>query len=437
MRSAHWRCLVLVAAVVVLGVAGTAQAQCGPMDVVFVVDTTGSMGGVLKNVTDGLPSIITQVQGASGGDYRLGLLEFGTQVHVIDDMAAGNTDKIKKDIAALTAGGGANEPEASDEAIRTVVESLKASARPSTCGGACQVGDFNATFRPEAAKIIVMVTDARPAGFDDNFDPSDEKNVQSIATEAGGKGIHISAIWVPDAEGTSVGDTIKRIMQEWATLSGGEYLKSNPDGTGVADAIKDIVATCGGAGPTTGGLSLFLDPAQIPLSNGETGDVKVTNFIPGDTKTLSYSTTGLPDDSSVTFTPVKNPDPKGSDQQTMHITIGPDTQAGTYVLNVIAQHGDSGVTQSNYVLVLVDCTPPLILGTGQPRGGANGSTISVSPVGSLGDRYQWYRGHSGSTAFPISGATTSSLTTNGAGDYWVRVTNACGSTDSLTAVVTP
>lgn len=433
MRLAQWRCLVLVAAVVVLGAAGTAQAQCGPMDLVFVVDTTGSMGGSLKNVTDGLPAIITQVATASGGDYRLGLLEFGTQVHVIDDMAAGNTDKIKKDIAALTASGGGNEPEASDEAIKTVVDSLKASDRKPDQ----QVGDFKATFRPEAAKIIVMVTDARPAGFDDAFDDSDEKNVQAVAADAASKGIHISAIWVPDAEGTSIGDTIKRIMQEWATLSGGEYLRANPDGTGVADAIKDIVATCGGAGPTSGGLSLFVDPSEIALSNGESGTIKVTNFIPGDTKTLSYSATGLPDDSSVTFTPVKNPDPKGTDQQTMTITIGPDTQAGTYVLNVVAQHGDTGLTQSNFVLVFVDCTPPLILGTGQPRGSANGATIRVTPVGSLGVRYQWYRGHSGSTAFPISGATTSAFTPTSGGEYWVRITNACGSTDSMTAVVSP
>src|SRR5438552_15594031 len=99
--------IALVAAIALAPTSAFAQAECGPMDVVFVVDTTGSMGGVLDNVKKELPSIISKIQFASGGDFRLGLLEFGTVVHVINDLAAGNTDAVQASIKALNASGGA------------------------------------------------------------------------------------------------------------------------------------------------------------------------------------------------------------------------------------------------------------------------------------------------------------------------------------------
>src|SRR5205814_6685335 len=85
MRPAQCRTLV-IAAIVCLGLAGSAFAQCGPMDVVFVVDVTGSMGGAIDNVKKDLPGIITQIQTASGGDFRLGLVKFDNTVIVVNDM---------------------------------------------------------------------------------------------------------------------------------------------------------------------------------------------------------------------------------------------------------------------------------------------------------------------------------------------------------------
>lgn len=441
MRSTQWRALVIAAAFVVLGTAGVAHAQCGPMDVVFAIDTTGSMGGAIDNVKADLPKIIDAVKSASGGDYRLGLLEVGGPQDgiVIDaDMAAGNTAAIEAAINKFTAGGGAGEPEASDEAINTILHHFKSSDRPSTCtGGPCQVGDFNATFRPDATKVIILITDARPSGYDDVFDVTDEANVQKLATLAGSMGVHIGAIFVPTSAATAFGvtDTVVRIMQEWASLSSGIYLKANPDGTGTSTAINDIIASCGGA--VGGSQSLVLNPTELALANGDTGAVTVQNFAPGNTKTLVYSANGLPSDSSITFTPVKTPDVQGTDQQTMNINIGPDTPAGVYIVNVTTSHSDSGGVQQNFVLVNVDCTPPLILGTGQPSNVANGRAIAVNPVGSLGLHYQWFQGSTGSTAFPIANATSSSFTPSQPGPYWVRVSNACGSTDSATATVNP
>jgi hypothetical protein len=53
--------------------------------------------------------------------------------------------------------------------------------------------------------------------------------------------------------------------------------------------------------------------------------------------------------------------------------------------------------------------------------------------------YQWYTGSSGDTASPVAGATSGTLTTGAltvSTNYWAQITNAGGSADSDTAVIT-
>ena len=44
------------------------------MDIVFVVDYTGSMGDAIDGVKTGLSNLISTINTESGGDYRLGLV---------------------------------------------------------------------------------------------------------------------------------------------------------------------------------------------------------------------------------------------------------------------------------------------------------------------------------------------------------------------------
>jgi len=154
--------------------------------------------------------------------------------------------------------------------------------------------------------------------------------------------------------------------------------------------------------------------------------------------------TGLPDDSTVTFTPngVLGPN---TPIFKMHIKIGPDTPAGAYQLIIHANLGND-LEVLGSMLVIVDCAPPFILGTPGHHPASvtvdSGKTaqLSVSPSGTGGFKYQWYTGHSGATGFPIAGATSASFTTPAITtptEFWVRVTNPCGTADSLTAVVKP
>ncbi|HEV8432965.1 MAG TPA: hypothetical protein VGR95_06085 [Thermoanaerobaculia bacterium] len=84
------------------------------------------------------------------------------------------------------------------------------------------------------------------------------------------------------------------------------------------------------------------------------------------------------------------------------------------------------------------CTPPTI--TSQPQSKTipqgTSTTLTVAATGTAPLSYQWYYGTSGNTGSPIQGATGTSITVGGTYSYWVRVSNACGSVDSVTATVT-
>ncbi len=71
---------------------------------------------------------------------------------------------------------------------------------------------------------------------------------------------------------------------------------------------------------------------------------------------------------------------------------------------------------------------------------ASGASASLSVTASGEDlTYQWYTGNSGDTANPVAGAIGSTLTTNAltsSTSFWVQITNAGGTADSDTAVIT-
>ncbi len=85
----------------------------------------------------------------------------------------------------------------------------------------------------------------------------------------------------------------------------------------------------------------------------------------------------------------------------------------------------------------VACAPAILADPASTAIRAGGSaTLTVSATGEP-LTYQWYLGTTATTNAPIEGATgaSASVTPSQTSAYWVRVTNACGSVDSATAVV--
>jgi hypothetical protein len=100
-----------------------------------------------------------------------------------------------------------------------------------------------------------------------------------------------------------------------------------------------------------------------------------------------------------------------------------------------------GPTDSNTaVLTVPQCETPVILDQPKNVTGTFGTPVSLSVFASGAASYQWYRAQSGDPSNPVSGGTGPVLTftpqATGFTDYWVKITNSCGSRNSNTATVT-
>jgi hypothetical protein len=211
-----------------------------------------------------------------------------------------------------------------------------------------------------------------------------------------------------------------------------------------SDAVLDsavFIAQGGISG--VGAAAVVPSVTELVASSLDSNTIDVIVFGVPDDVTTVMSASGLPSDSTVTFTPNGFLGPN-TPMFKMKIIIGPDTPGATYELSIRA--GIANSEAFGHVSVIVDCRPPMILSLpgNQPASltaDASGkATLKVIPSGSSGFRYQWYQGYTGSTLFPIAGATSQSLTTPAVTtptDFWVRVSNACGSIDSATATVSP
>ena len=213
------------------------KGSCAPLDLAFVVDTTGSMGPAIDNVRAGLDRIVSEAVTVAGGNLRLEVMDFSDDVFVREPFALNNQDRAKAAIRALTLQGGGNLPEASDEALNTAINGLPASARP----GGDQTGDA-VPFRT-GEKIAVLITDALPGGFNDRHTSADKANARRVAEDARAKGIRISSIFVPTG---GRNPEIEKIMKQYATISRGQYRMTKQNGSGTATAIDATIASCAG-----------------------------------------------------------------------------------------------------------------------------------------------------------------------------------------------
>ena len=223
--------------------------KCGPMDVTFAVDNTGSMSGAIMNIQTNIGTIIGEVATASAGDYRLGLITFDDMVNVKRNLGA-----APGEVEAFIAGGGIGStggvsfPEASDEAKNTALNNLPAGLRADSTGFVgSQIGDpagFTVPWRANAVKILIIFTDALPGGFNDIHDVGfDDVQFTTLPLTAATPGILVSDVFIPTPASQP---GMIPLMQLDAANSGGLFLQANADGTGTATAIMEIVNECGG-----------------------------------------------------------------------------------------------------------------------------------------------------------------------------------------------
>ncbi len=173
-----------------------------------------------------------------------------------------------------------------------------------------------------------------------------------------------------------------------------------------------------------GSFSMSSISGSSSVAANSTGNVASVTPVNGGSVTYSWTITGGTITSSSTISSIT-------------YTAG---ASGSVVLRATLYNTNGcGVTDTKTVTI-VTCTAAAI--TTQPSSATivtgQTATLSVGASGTATISYQWYIGNSGDTSSPVGGATGSSVTVSPATttSYWVRVSNGCGSADSVTVTVT-
>jgi hypothetical protein len=249
----------------------------------------------------------------------------------------------------------------------------------------------------------------------------------------------------------------------WSQIAGGE-LDNNSEGSACIDngaAVRwaDIMragsssvelnaAVSFGEVPSAAnfhGFSISVVPRFVSLSPGETAKLTVTsthNPALDFNAPVFFSAPNLPPGVTVTFDKDSVPAP-GSGTVTATVSLD-STVFPQFYQNVIIAGSGGGESHAGYFGLDVLCTPPRILGINQPQSTTvkkgQRATLRVTPAAGGLYTYQWYAGHAGMIGSPIPNSNSAELVTpviNDVSEFWVRVTNPCGSVNSLTATVVP
>ena len=204
------------------------------VDVVFAVDTTGSMSGLIEGAKRTVWSIASHIREVdANADVHVGLVAYKDlgEVYVTKDFPlSADLDAMFAELSTYEASGGGDEPEDVDAALDDAVHKM--------------------AWRDGAKKMIFLVGDAPPAsrGEVPKFDVS--------ARDASAKGIAINTIRCGTAENT------KQVWQQIAALTQGEFssIQQNGGVQQIATPFDDKMAE----------LSRTIDSTQVIYGDSAT-----------------------------------------------------------------------------------------------------------------------------------------------------------------------
>lgn len=192
----------------VIDPAGIAQSR---IDVVFVLDTTGSMGGLIQAAKEKIWSIATSLASAqSVPEIRMGLVAYRDRgdayVTRVVDLSS-DLDSMYATLMDFQADGGGDGPESVNQALHDAVHNISWSQ---------QAGTY---------KVVFLVGDAPP-----HMDYPDDVKYPDTLRAASAKGIVVNAIQCGQS-----GDTTPA-WQRIASLGSGRYFSVEQAGNAVAIA---------------------------------------------------------------------------------------------------------------------------------------------------------------------------------------------------------
>ena len=243
------------------------------LDVCFIIDYTSSMGGVIETVKDGLADVIAHIDTESSNDYRLSMItvdeengstpnygaciqytslptaqkavnqggnnkyQFITAWEMFPPTSNNNSTTFTTAVDNLNGGAdgtcinlgfGASGPEPMDLGLGLVINST----------------NFVNDFRSQAAKYIIMLTDAPPSGGDDAFTSDDYYQVLIYASTCVFRGIKVFVLGNGVNSNITIDGTVRYPWRELADQTGGTW-DTTYDTT---DVEEDITVACEGDG---------------------------------------------------------------------------------------------------------------------------------------------------------------------------------------------
>lgn len=175
------------------------------MEVVFVLDTTGSMGGMIAGAKQKIWAIANKLKSAQPTpEISFGLVGYRDRGDAYVTKVFGltsNLDEVYTNLYAFEAQGGNDEPESVNEALHKAVRDLQWSSDP------------------QVLRVIFLVGDARP-----HMDYKDDVKYPETCELANQKGILINTLQCGRLSGTEA------VWREIAAKTNGTYAAILQDG---------------------------------------------------------------------------------------------------------------------------------------------------------------------------------------------------------------
>lgn len=185
------------------------QQQHARIDVVFALDTTGSMGGMIEAAKEKIWSIASNMAAAQPApEIRMGLVAYRDRgdnyVTLVRDLST-DMDSMYASLMEFQADGGGDGPESVNKALDDALNKISWSQDPNTY------------------KVIFLVGDAPP-----HMDYANERQFPQIVADASKRQIVVNTIQCGQDQGTH--NSWTRIAQ----LGGGEYFQVDQSGSALA-----------------------------------------------------------------------------------------------------------------------------------------------------------------------------------------------------------
>ncbi|HEX5081832.1 MAG TPA: vWA domain-containing protein, partial [Blastocatellia bacterium] len=204
------------------------------LEMVFALDTTGSMGGLIEGAKQRIWGIVNEVmQSESRPNVRIGLVAYRdigdryvTEIFPVTD----NLDAVYTTLMDYRAEGGGDTPENVRRALAQAVHKAGWAQQSNQAG--------------RIAQVVFLVGDAPP-----HNDYQDEPDTKTTAVEAKRRGMIVNAIQCGNISGT------REVWQEIAQYGGGRYF-AIPQDSGVVTIVTPYDEKLGALSNQLGGTYL-------------------------------------------------------------------------------------------------------------------------------------------------------------------------------------